>query len=59
MDNTEDSYFNLTQYKRVLKYATTPTMEEFKRVSLIAGAGIFLIGVLGFAIFLLMSFLPG
>jgi protein transport protein SEC61 subunit gamma-like protein len=50
---------DLTSYVRVLKLASTPSSEEFSQVSLIAGAGILLVGFLGFVIFALMSFVPG
>jgi protein transport protein SEC61 subunit gamma-like protein len=49
----------LSSYIRVLKLASTPSTEEFSQVSLVAGAGIVLVGLLGFVIFVLMSFLPG
>ena len=48
-----------SSYIRVLKLASTPSTEEFSQVSLVAGAGIVLVGILGFVIFVLMSFLPG
>ncbi|MGM0398381.1 MAG: protein translocase SEC61 complex subunit gamma [Halobacteriota archaeon] len=51
--------YELSAYTRVLKLASTPDWEEFSQVSLIAGAGILLIGVIGFIIFLIMSVLPG
>ncbi|WP_049996779.1 protein translocase SEC61 complex subunit gamma [Halococcus sediminicola] len=51
--------YDLSSYTRVLKLASTPSWEEFSRIALIAGAGILLIGVVGFLIFSLMSFLPG
>ncbi|WP_336345783.1 protein translocase SEC61 complex subunit gamma [Halalkalicoccus ordinarius] len=51
--------YDLTSYVRVLKFATTPEWEEFSRIALIAGAGIFLVGTLGFLMFVLMSYLPG
>jgi protein transport protein SEC61 subunit gamma-like protein len=51
--------YDLTSYVRVLKLASTPSWEEFSRVALIAGAGIILVGLLGFIIFVVMSFLPG
>lgn len=54
-----DVPYDLNAYTRVLKLASTPDWEEFSRISLIAAAGIFLIGVMGFVIFLLMSLLPG
>lgn len=50
---------DLSSYVRVLKLASTPSWEEFSRVALIAGAGIVLVGILGFVIFIMMSFLPG
>lgn len=54
-----DVPYELSAYTRVLKLASTPDWEEFSRISLIAGAGIFLVGALGFIIFLVMSILPG
>lgn len=51
--------YDLNSYVRVLKFATTPEWEEFSRIALIAGAGIFLVGTLGFLMFVLMSYLPG
>lgn len=50
---------DLTSYVRVLKLASTPDSEEFSQVSLIAGAGIVLVGLLGFLIFIVMALLPG
>ena len=49
----------LSAYTRVLKLASTPSWEEFSRVALIAGVGVILVGLLGFIIFVVMSFLPG
>ena len=54
-----DIKYDLSSYTRVLKLASTPSWEEFSRIALIAGAGILLIGVVGFLIFTVMSFLPG
>jgi protein transport protein SEC61 subunit gamma-like protein len=54
-----DVKLDLTSYVRVLKLASTPTWEEFSQISKIAGAGIFLVGLLGFLIFLVMSVIPG
>lgn len=51
--------YDLNSYLRVLKFATTPSWDEFSKVSMIAGAGILLVGTIGFMIFVLMSFLPG
>lgn len=50
---------DLNSYVRVLKFATTPAWEEFSRVSVIAGAGIVLVGTVGFLMFVIMSYLPG
>lgn len=50
---------DLSSYIRVLKLASTPSREEFSQVSLVAGAGIVLVGLLGFVIFVVMKFLPG
>jgi len=54
-----DVKYDLTSYVRVLKLASTPGWEEFSQISLIAGAGIVLVGFLGFLIFAVMSFVPG
>ncbi|PSQ28090.1 protein translocase SEC61 complex subunit gamma [Halobacteriales archaeon QS_9_68_17] len=51
--------YDLTSYVRVLKMASTPSWEEFSQIAKIAGAGILLVGLLGFAIYLLMTFVPG
>lgn len=50
---------DLSSYIRVLKLASTPSREEFSQVSLVAGAGVILVGLLGFVIFVIMQFLPG
>lgn len=54
-----DVPYSLSAYTRVLKLASTPSWEEFSRVALIAGAGIVLVGILGFVIFVVMNFVPG
>jgi len=51
--------YDLNSYIRVLKLASTPSWNEFSQVSKIAGAGIILIGIIGFLIFAIMSFIPG
>jgi protein transport protein SEC61 subunit gamma-like protein len=51
--------YDLASYVRVLKLASTPSWTEFSQVSKIAGAGILLVGLLGFLMFAVMSFLPG
>jgi len=49
----------LSSYVRVLKLASTPTWDEFSKVSMVAGLGILLVGLLGFIIFAVMTFVPG
>ncbi|PSQ19100.1 protein translocase SEC61 complex subunit gamma [Halobacteriales archaeon QS_8_69_26] len=46
-------------YVRVLRMASTPSWEEFSQVAKIAGAGILLVGLMGFIIFWIMEFVPG
>jgi len=50
---------DLSSYTRVLKLASTPSRQEFMQVAKIAGAGIALVGLIGFLIFVFMSFVPG
>jgi protein transport protein SEC61 subunit gamma-like protein len=50
---------DLSSYVRVLKLASTPSWQEFSQVAKIAGAGIILVGLLGFLIFIVMAFMPG
>lgn len=50
---------DLSSYVRVLKLASTPSWQEFSQVAKIAGAGIVLVGLLGFFIFVLMVLVPG
>ncbi|AFO56503.1 MULTISPECIES: protein translocase SEC61 complex subunit gamma [Natrinema] len=54
-----DVPYDLNSYVRVLKMATTPSTEEFLQVSKIAGAGILLVGLMGFLIGAIMLLLPG
>jgi protein transport protein SEC61 subunit gamma-like protein len=51
--------FDLNSYVRVLKLASTPSWNEFSQIAKIAGAGILLVGLIGFVIFVLMNFVPG
>jgi len=50
---------DLSSYIRVLKLASTPSWQEFSQVAKIAGAGIILVGLLGFLIFVFMFVMPG
>ncbi|MDV0442126.1 Protein translocase subunit SecE [Methanocorpusculaceae archaeon Ag1] len=45
------------KYLRVLKLARRPTKEEFFKISAVAAAGIAVIGVLGFIIYLIFHYL--
>lgn len=54
-----DVPYDLNSYIRVLKLASTPSSDEFLQVSKIAGAGILLVGFIGFLIYAIMSLLPG
>lgn len=49
----------LSEYTRVLKLTRKPTKEEFTRIAKVAGAGILLIGFIGFIIYLLITVMPG
>lgn len=50
---------DITSYVRVLKMASQPSWEEFSQVAKIAAAGILLIGLIGFTIFVIMGYVPG
>jgi protein transport protein SEC61 subunit gamma-like protein len=52
----EEELFN--KYWRVLKLTRTPTRDEFSKIAIVAAAGIFLIGLIGFIIFLILNVLP-
>ena len=54
-----DVPYDLTSYVRVLKMATTPTQEEFLQIAKIAGAGILLVGFIGFIIGVTMGLFTG
>lgn len=49
----------LSEYLRVLKLTRKPTREEFTVIAKVAGAGILLVGFIGFIIYLLVTVLPG
>jgi len=48
---------DLASYLRVLKLASTPSWDEFSKIAQIAGAGILLVGLFGFLIFAIMTFI--
>jgi protein transport protein SEC61 subunit gamma-like protein len=43
------------KYLRVLKLARTPTREEFTRIAIVAAAGVLLIGMIGFLIYVIFD----
>ena len=46
------------QYSRILKMARKPRRDEYVKIMEISGAGLLLIGFLGFAIYLLFKYVP-
>jgi protein transport protein SEC61 subunit gamma-like protein len=48
-----------SEYLRVLKLTRKPTREEFTVIAKVAGAGILLVGLIGFIIYLLITVMPG
>ncbi|MFZ3059664.1 MAG: protein translocase SEC61 complex subunit gamma [Candidatus Methanoperedens sp.] len=49
----------LGEYVRVLKLTRKPTREEFTVIAKVAGAGILLVGFIGFIIYLIITVMPG
>ena len=49
----------LSEYIRVLKLTRKPSKEEFSVIAKVAGAGILLVGFIGFIIYILITVLPG
>jgi len=54
-----DVPLELSAYTRVLNLASTPSWNEFSQIAKIAGAGVLVVGLLGFLIFLVMGVVPG
>ncbi|MFB6208749.1 MAG: protein translocase SEC61 complex subunit gamma [Candidatus Nanohaloarchaea archaeon] len=48
----------LNEYKRVLQIATKPDREEFSMAAKVTGAGIVIIGVMGFVFYLASNLIP-
>ena len=48
----------LNEYQRVLKIATKPDREEFEMSAKVTGAGMIIIGLIGFAFYLISNLLP-
>ncbi len=49
----------LSEYMRVLKLTRKPTRDEFTIIAKVAGAGILLVGFIGFIIYLVITVMPG
>jgi protein transport protein SEC61 subunit gamma-like protein len=45
----------LRKYLRVLKLARTPTREEFIKIATVAAAGVLVVGMIGFLIFIVFE----
>jgi protein transport protein SEC61 subunit gamma and related proteins len=43
------------KYLRVLKLARTPTREEFTKIATVAAAGVLVVGLIGFIIFVIFG----
>ncbi|HVN73839.1 MAG TPA: protein translocase SEC61 complex subunit gamma [Methanoregula sp.] len=43
------------KYLRVLKLARTPTREEFTKIAIVAAAGVLLVGLIGFIIYVIFD----
>ncbi len=48
----------LNEYKRVLKIASKPDREEFSMSAKVTGAGMIIIGVIGFVFYLISNLIP-
>lgn len=49
----------LSEYIRILKLTRKPSREEFSVIAKVAGAGILLVGFIGFIIYILITVVPG
>lgn len=49
---------SVKQYIRILQLTRKPSKDEFLTISKVAGAGIVLIGVIGFIVYLIMVLIP-
>lgn len=49
----------LNEYRRVLKISSKPDREEFEMSAKVTGAGMIIIGAMGFAFYLIANLLPG
>jgi protein transport protein SEC61 subunit gamma-like protein len=53
-----NDFIKLGEYTRVLKLARKPNKDEFTMIAKVAGAGILLIGLIGFIVFLVLTEIP-
>lgn len=58
MDKSQKFREYFREYARILKLTRKPSREEFTMIAKIAGAGILLIGLIGFFIYLAMTSIP-
>jgi protein transport protein SEC61 subunit gamma-like protein len=60
-DDIESKFRNLGKgrYGRILRMARRPDKQEYKRIVMITGIGIIVLGAVGFLIMWLMNYLPG
>ncbi len=48
--NINEEFFR--KYWRILKLARTPTREEYRKIALVAAAGVLVVGIIGFLIYI-------
>jgi protein transport protein SEC61 subunit gamma-like protein len=48
--NINEEFFR--KYWRILKLARTPTRDEYRKIALVAAAGVLVVGVIGFLIYI-------
>ncbi|WAC04814.1 MAG: protein translocase SEC61 complex subunit gamma [Methanoregula sp.] len=51
--NVQEEFFR--KYLRVLKLARTPSREEFTKIAIVAAAGVLLIGLIGFILYVMFE----
>jgi len=49
----------LNEYQRVLKISSKPDREEFEMSAKVTGAGMIIVGLIGFIFYLIANLLPG
>jgi protein transport protein SEC61 subunit gamma-like protein len=48
--NINEEFFR--KYWRILKLARTPTRDEYRKIALVAAAGVLVVGMIGFLIYI-------